>query len=351
MAKRNQTRAAAVPTESAIAAANQLFGNSGAWATRQMQKALKEGKALSAGVLRTADTLRRDEWKYFDKALLAEAVIRLVGVADLVAAGNVINVPNALGKMVFGYEKVTDMDPAEVSLDGLAQTGNDVQEFLLNQIPLPITHKDFFINLRKLVASRDSGESIDTTNVRTAGRVVSEQLEKMLFQGSTKKFGGLSIYGYMTHPDVNSDTFDGGKHWGDDTKTGPSYLTDLQNLIAMESADRMHGPFWLYVPADADVLLDSDYNPGTANTQSIRERLSKIPALKAIRVADQLPSANVILVQATPDVATWVSGEPLQTVQWDEAGGMRINFKAFAIGVPLIRSDAAGRCGVARLHS
>jgi hypothetical protein len=43
--------------------------------------------------------------------------------------------------------------------------------------------------------------------------------------------------------------------------------------------------------------------------------------------------------QDTVDVAAWVQGEPLQTVQWDEYGGFEINFKAFAIGVPLIRTD------------
>ena len=62
-----------------------------------------------------------------------------------------------------------------------------------------------------------------------------------------------------------------------------------------------------------------------------------------------MPAANVIMKQNTPDVASWVNGEALQTVQWDELGGFKINFKAFAIGVPLIRSDMAGRSGVVHL--
>lgn len=344
-------RARSAPAvNTAVTAAKSLFNNSGAWATRQLQKALREGKALSAGVLRTADVLRKDEWRYYDQALVKEAVIRLVGVADLIGAGLVTNVPNALGKLVLDYEKITDMDPAQTSLDGLAATGNDVQEFDLNQLPLPITHKDFFINLRKLEASRNGNTPIDTTNVATAGRVVAEQLEKMLFQGGPT-FGGIPIYGYTTLPDANVDTFDGGKDWGNATKTGTSYLADLLNLIGMAHGDRMFGPYMLYIPSDAGVLLDNDYNAGTANIQSIRQRLLQVENLRGIRTADQLPSGNVVLVQMTQDVAKWVQGEQIQTVQWDESGGFRVNFKAFAIGVPLLRSDAQGRCGISRLHA
>lgn len=335
-----------------IADPKALFGGAtGRWATSQLKRALTEGRALNAAALRTLDTLRHEDWKFFDDALVQEAVIRLVGVADLIAAGLTKPVPNSLGKMVFGYEKVTDMDPATTSLDGISRTGNDRQEFDLSQIPLPITHKDFFINLRALSASKERGESLDTTQVRTAGRVVAEQLEKMLFQGGPQ-FGGLPIYGYMTHPDrVTSVNFDGGKDWGDASKTGPSYLADVLAALTALHANRMFGPYWIYVPADAGVVLDNDYVPtaGTNSTGTIRARLEQITNIKGVRVADQLPTGNVIIVQATQDVTCWVNGEQLQTVQWDEYGGFEINFKAFAIGVPLIRSDAAGRSGVCHI--
>jgi hypothetical protein len=316
-----------------------------------LKKAFTEGRALSAAALRTLDTLRHEDWKVFDDALIQEATIRLVGVADLMAAGLTRPVANALGKMVFGYEKITDMDPATTSLDGLSRTTNDRQEFDLSQIPLPITHKDFFINLRMLSASRERGEGLDTTQVRTAGRVVAEQLEKMLFQGGPT-FGGLPIYGYMTAPQrITSVNFDGTKDWGDATKTGPSYLADLLASLTALHANRMFGPYTVYVPSDAGVVLDNDYVPtaGTNSTGTIRNRLRQVNGISDIRVADQLPSGNVIIKQDTVDVAAWVQGENLQTVQWDEYGGFEINFKAFAIGVPLIRSDAAGRSGVCHL--
>jgi hypothetical protein len=322
---------------------------SGRWATQMMKKAFMEGRALAASELRTLDTLRHEEWKSFDDALVEEAVIRLVGVGDLIAGGLVRPVANALGKTVFAYERVSNFDAATTSLDGLSRTGQDRQEFDLNQIPLPITHKDWFLNLRTLSASREKGEPLDTMAARQAGRVVAEQLEKMLFQGGAT-FGTLPIYGYTTHPDRNTAAFDGTKTWEDATKAGSSFLKDLQTMKAGLIADRHYGPYTVYVPTAADVLLDNDYNPGTANVQTIRQRLLQINGISAIRVADQMPTGHVVMKQDTIDVAAWVQGEPLQTVQWDEYGGFEINFKAFAIGVPLIRSDIAGRSGVFDMH-
>jgi hypothetical protein len=325
-----------------VAIGKTLFGT-GRWATERLKAAALAGKALNASVLRTLDTLRHEEWKYFDDALVQEATIRLVGVADLIGAGLVANVPNALGKTVYGYEKVTDMDEAQVSLDGLGRTGNDKQEFDLFQVPLPITHKDFFLNLRNLAASRNSGEALDTTQVRTAGRVVAEKLEYMLFNGGPT-FGAMPIYGYTTHPDRNTSGFGSNGDWGQAAKTGENILADVQTMMTALAADRMYGPYWIYVPADAAVKLVGDFKANS--DKSIIQRLNEIPGILGVRVADQLATSNVVMVQATADVVKWVNGENLQTVQWDEAGGFKINFKAFAIGIPLIRSDADGRSGV-----
>lgn len=322
---------------------NPFAGASGRWATQMLKKAALEGRALNAAVLRTADTLRHDEWKHFDDAILEEAKIRLVGVADLFKANLVANVPNALGKMVYAYERLTDMGESQTSLDGISRTDNDEQEFQLSQLPMPITHKDFFLNIRQLAASREKGEPLDTTKVRTAGRVVAEGLEKMLFQGG-RTFGGLPIYGYMTHQNRNSSGFGTGGDWAQAAKTGADILADVLTMMTSLAADRMYGPYWIYVPADAGVKLEGDFKANVS--QTIRQRLEAITGIAGVRVADQLPTSNVIMVQATPDVVQWVNGEGIQTVQWDEYGGFQVNFKAFSIGVPLIRADITGRCGV-----
>lgn len=346
MSKRRNTRAASLPN---VAEAKQLFsGATGRWATQQLKAAALAGQALTCAALRTADTLRHEEWKFFDDVLVKAAVIRLVGVADLLNAGLVRPVSNALGKTVFGYEMETDMSPASTSMDGISRTANDRVEFKPGFLPLPITHKDFFINLRLLSASREKGEALDTTQVQLAGRVVAEQLEKMLFQGGPT-FSGMPIYGYTTHPNrVTSVGFTSNKNFGDATKPAADFVTDTLAFIAALKAQRHYGPYWVYVPTDAEMNLEKDYlqTGSTFSNQTIRQRLESISSVLSVKVADQLPSGHVVVVQATPEVTSWVQGETLQTVQWDEYGGFEINFKAFAIGAPLIRVDYSGKSGL-----
>lgn len=331
-------------TEPRLDDGKSFWGNatSGRWAGEQMMKALKAGKPFDVNALRTADTLRKDEWVAFDEVLIEEAQIRLRGVADLMGAGLVIPIPNAMGKTVYQYEDVTDMNPAEVSMDGVARTENDRQTFSLNSLPLPITHKDFNLHLRTLAASRERGEPLDTMQARTAGRLVSEEAERMLFLGG-KTFGGLTITGYTTHPDRNIASFGTGGAWSG-AKTGEQILTDLFTMIAGLEADRMYGPYWVYVPRASSTKLEDDFKANSDKT--IRQRIMEVDGIANVVVADQLTTANVVLVQATIDVAAWGDGVSVQTVQWDVDGGFVIKFKAFQIGIPVIRSDAQGRSGI-----
>lgn len=316
---------------------------SGRWAGERLSHALKGSNRISPAVWRTNDTLRKDEWIHLDEALVEEGVIRLRGVQDLIDAGNVIPVANAMGKTIVEYEKVTDMEPAVVSLDPAARSDLDRQEFELARVPLPVTHKDFDLSLRTLAASRETGEPLDTTQARTSGRLVSERLEQMLFQGLTGNFGGFPVYGYTTHPDRNISGFSNGA-WGSGTPDGEDILTDVLAAIQELQDDRFYGPYWVYVPANASTKLEEDFK--TESDKTIRQRLMEVDMVEAIRVVDQLPADNVIVTQGSIDVAAWVMGETTQTVQWDLYGGFKVAFKAFAIQVPLIRSDAQGRSGV-----
>jgi hypothetical protein len=265
-------------------------------------------------------------------------------VADLIGAGLVKNVPNALGKTVFGYEKVTDMDAATTSLDGISRTNNDRQEFELNQLPLPITHKDFFINLRTLAASREKGESLRHHAGRSRAEWSRSSSEKMLFQGGPK-FGGLPIYGYMTHPErVTSPGF-GTVATGADGEDGRRTSDDTLTMMTALQANRMYGPV-LDLRADRRGRPDRERLQGERFIQTIRSVWKRSRASSCGARCGS--AADLQRRDGAGDagrVVSWVNGENLQTVQWDEYGGFEVNFKAFAIGVPLIRSDIAGRSG------
>lgn len=320
-------------------------GDSGKWAGEQFMRALKNGENISPALLRTADTLRTREWIAYDEALVAEAQIRLRGVADLMAAGLTKPIANAMGKTYLEYQKVGDIDPAIVSLDGVTRSENDTPEYSTANLPLPITHKDFYINMRKLVASRNLGESLDVTMARASGRKVSEELERMLYQGG-KTFGGSTIYGYCTHPNRNTMSFGTNGNWAQAAKTGADMLKDVQDALTLLEGDRMYGPYWVYVSSSGSIKLSDDFK--AASDKTIRARLLEIDGIQRVTVADQMP-ANTVVVQASPDVVELVIGEPLQTVQWDVHGGMQINFKAFQIMVPLVKADASNRSGVVHI--
>lgn len=320
-------------------------GASGRWAGERLLRALKEGRPISPKELRTLDVLRKDEWIHLDNALIEEAKIRLKGIADLMGAGLTIPVANAMGKTIFQWETMTDMEPAITSLSGVDRSEDDRVEFDLNNLPLPITHKDFNLNLRTLSASRERGEALDTTQARVAGRLVSERLEQMLFAGGPT-FGSAPIYGYTTHPNRNLGVFASGV-WSGGGVTGEQILADVLTWIGQLEADRMYGPYWLYVPSGFSTKLENDFKANSDKT--IRQRLLEVDRLQMISTVDQMPANNVVLVQATVDVVAVVEGEPLQSVQWDVEGGFVIKYKAFQIAVPLIRADADGRSGV--LHA
>jgi hypothetical protein len=322
----------------------------GQWAGKRLLKALAEGRELSPAELRSCDTLRRDEWIEIDTTVVEEAGLRLRGVADLIGAGLTRPIPNAMGKTLLEYSGIGDMDDAVVSMDGLARSDNDRVEFGANNVPLPITHKDFNIGIRTLAASRSGGrssstvrEGLDTTQIRISTRKVSEMLERMLFKGGAK-FGGSTIYGYTTHPQRNTGGFGTNGNWAQVAKTGDNMLADLLTMKAAMIADGFPGPYWLYSGTDYSVVLDKNFvanYPG-----SIRDRLLGIDGLTKIEFSDQLAANTLVMVQATPDVIQWGMGEDIQPVQWDIYGGFGIAFKVFAIQIPIIRSTQSGKSGI-----
>lgn len=321
-----------------------LQSAAGRWASERMLKALKEHRRMSPAELRTNDTLQRDEWKFFDDAVIDEAVLRLRGILDLESApGLVISVPNAMGKTLFEWEKTSDMEEAILSMDGVARSDDDRVEFEPENTPLPIAHKDFNIKLRQLEASRERGESLDDIQVRTATRKVAEKLESVLFNGGPQ-FGGAKIYGYTTHPDRVTGSFGTNGNWSQAAKTGENRLADLITMKRGLIANGFSGPFWVYGPTDYSVGLDEDFKANSDKT--IRQRLLETDEIERIEFSDQFVGDGLIMVQASRDTVALLDGEDIQAVQWDIYGGFAVAMKVFAIKIPLLRSTKAGKMGL-----
>lgn len=291
----------------------------------------------------TNATLRKDEWKQFDEAIVKAAQQRLRGVADLYSRNLVYRVNNGLGTTVLETEVMSDTEDAQVSMDAATRGRRDRPEFGIGYLPLPIIHKDFQLDIRTLNASRTKGQALDTIMAEQCARKIAEKAESMLFTGlSTYTYGGGSIYGYLDYTYRNTYTLSA--HWNDSAASGETMLADVLGMIQASIDDRYYGPWVLYIPTNFQTALGGDFKANS--DKSIRQRLLEIEGLTDIRVADFLTSDNVLLIQMTTDVIRMVEGLPIQTIQWDLEGGMLMNFKVMTIMVPQIRADYNNRCGI-----
>ena len=304
--------------------------------------------------INTNGTLRRDEWKQLDEALLVASRYRLGGVEDLISNGLTFNLGNAMGTTVLEWHDVNDAMEAVLTMDGVTRGPGDRPVFQTNYLPIPIIHVDYEINARVLAASRSLGNPLDTTMAEMAAHRVQEKLENMLFTDTTYAFGTQddrsrnSIYSYVNHPDINAVTL--GTNWDASAKTAAGILKDVLDMKISSINARHYGPWMIYIPTDYEVVLDDDYDTTTPG-KTIRARILEIAGIKGIKVIDTLADDTVLLVQMTPDVVRLIQGLPLQNIEWDTEGKFITKYKVITIAVPQIRSDQNGRTGIVKLSA
>lgn len=285
--------------------------------------------------------LQYEEWLDIDRAVIAAALQRLTGIADLQAKG-LTHTLGSIGQTISLWDRQSSMTPAEISMSAVTRGEKDTPAYSPQSVPVPIVHKEFGLELRRLEASRRFGESLDVTGAQIAGRNVAEKSEQMLFSGASIQVNGATIYGYLNHPDRNTVTLS--MNWDNPSKTGALIYADVAAMLSASRLQRHFGPFTLYVPTGYEGSLDSDYR--AQDPRTVRQRLLAINGIQNIEVADFLPANTVVLVQMTSDVVDLAVAQDVTTVQWAVMGGMQEEFKVMAIWVPRIKSDFDGRSGV-----
>lgn len=309
-------------------------------------------------------TLRKEEWIQFDRKVLMATRTRLRAWSDLVASARVGGF-NAMGKTTFEYEAMSDPGEAIVSMDGLVEDRTDVPRFSLSSIPLPITHSGFYVSMRKLEESRNLGMPLSTSMPEACGRRVAEQIEKQVIgtvtgvhygtvsAGPTAHRANSQVYGYTTFPQRQTKTDLA-------TPTGSNPQATLDDVLEMRDLmydAGFYGPFMLYHSTDWDQYLDNDYGHigtgssyGFAPNKTLRQRLRDIEGIQDVRRLDfLLDSSNpftLILIQMTSEVAEAIDAIQPRTIQWEERGGWKINFRVYAIQVPLLKYDFNNNCGI-----
>lgn len=285
--------------------------------------------------------LQYEEWLDIDRAVIAAALQRLVGIADLQAMG-LEHTLGSIGQTISLWDRQSSMTPAEISMSAVTRGEKDTPAYSPQQVPVPIVHKEFGLELRRLEASRRFGESLDVTGAAIAGRNVAEKSESMLFSGAAIQVNGATIYGYINHPDRNTVVLS--LAWDNASKTGAQILADVAAMLASSRGQRHFGPFILYVPTTYQGPLEADYR--AQDPRTVKQRLLALDGIEDVKVGDFLPANTVVLVQMTSDVVDLAIAQDITTVQWSVLGGMQEEFKVMAIWVPRIKSDFDGRSGV-----
>lgn len=288
-------------------------------------------------------TLRKDEWRVMDEAVLRVAKPRLRAFGDLRSAGLQMVIPNGFGKTVLEYEDQSDVTPATISMDGLRRSESDRPVYDLKTIPLPITHKDFHISARQLEASRNGSTPFDTTMAELSARRVAEEVEKLTLGTRDEYFyGGGSVYGYTNFP---------GRLTGDLTDpetggwTGADLVREIIQMREQSVANFHYGPWRLYNSPEWDVYLDEDYSDQKGDN-TLRDRIQAIRGISSVDTLDYLEGLQMILVEQSTDTVRAVVGMDMTTLQWETHGGMEINFKIMAILLIQLRSDQNGNTGI-----
>ena len=307
-----------------------------------INKVVENGKVIAMPVQNVTATLRKDDWKQMDEAVIraSKAPMRVFG--DLRAAGLTYTIPNGMGKTVLEYEDESDISDATMSMDGLRQGDSDRPLYDLKSLPLPIVHKDFHFSARQIMTSRNGGSPLDTTTAELAATKVAEKVEKLtLGVDPSYSSAGATVYGYTNLPDRLTKVIT--------APTTSNQATVVAEVLAMrqQAYDAFHfGPnFILYNSPLWDQFLDTDYSSSKGDN-TLRDRLLKIDGITKVATAHHLTGTQLILVQMSANVARAVIGMEITTVQWESHGGMQLNFKVMAILVPQLRADQNGNTGI-----
>ena len=346
-------------------------GGNGFTASGDVATRLMSG-GMSINSLRTLDILKKEEWKAFDGAVTEVARKRLGAINDLQSAGLVYNLPNPLGHTVLEWQRMGDMEKANISMSGVQEDENEGLDFDMLSMPIPIIHKGFNLNIRHLSASRNRGTNLDTTQAELSSRVVSEEIERILFEGHDVNYGGAGkIFGLKNAPSTpvsvrarKTGTLTGilgtktgtAVSWSEQTVgltegsteaaalKGEAILNDVMNMIDTLAEDYMYGPYVMYVPTDYYLTLLKDYKDDSDKTTM--SRILELPQITAIRQSHFLDE-EVLMVQMTSDVLDLVNGFAPTLLQWYSHGGMVFHYRVMAIMWPRMKRTQKNQSGIA----
>lgn len=307
--------------------------------------------AVSVPINNTNTVLRDRDWMAIDKKVQDVALPAARLIRDYRSAGLTYDYGFGMGKSILMTERQTDIGRAQLSMSPTVRTPNERRELDKVFLPLPLSHKEFFYDIREIREFQSGQSRLDLSHAADAARVVVEECER-LFLGTLPayRFAGAYAYGLTNFPQRLTATLTCPLDTeGDPTVgwTGKVLVSEIMGMCAQSRNNYWRGPWKLYYSPAWDEVLDADYSD-TKGENTLRERILKIKGLQSMEALEFFGNDTwkMVLVMQDERVARLVMGMDVTTIQYEVMGGMEVHFKVMAIMVPQLRCDIEGKTGV-----
>jgi uncharacterized linocin/CFP29 family protein len=243
----------------------------------------------------------------------------------------VLNLNNAGIFTVRGYHEV-DMSGATVSRYGKTPMRDRV-ELESFDVEVPVISKDYKLNWRDVISSRNGGIPLETRSAENAARQVAEEEDLLIISG---EFAG--------HPALGIDGLVGAAGNTINANTWPTnVVADISDAIAELEADGHYGPYASIMTSVQAAHLRALV--GTTNMFYFEVIKKMLTAGQGIYVSDNLypaggsqasGSGSALVIEMAPDNFELVIGRDTSTyTQQDE--DMNLNGKVYEVVVPRVK--------------
>jgi len=317
----------------------QMFGDLTANALERLKQNNFDPKAL-----RTNRTLPKDAWKEIDDQIYKIARRRFQAIQALQNEGLEQNL-GGLHVLFDMWEQVSDFGEVTQSMDFQDQAPGDQPDFQNYMIPIPLTHGDFQLGARKLMALENKQNvTVDSAMISQITRHVTAKLEDTLFHGTDVTLNGNPAPGLLTHDDSINVTSDGGwtGSWG--SNPGDIY-EDIKHLIQTLKDNRHHGPLIIFLANDAYEAMNIPDPEGSGDLE-LMDRIENMAKVGQLVEVDQLDDNYVVALDPVEDIIQLPYAADLQAVEWETHGGYVTNYKIFSAMAPRVMSDEDGNAGI-----
>lgn len=289
--------------------------------------------------------LHRREWERLDKNVIQAVGLRLNGINHLRSRGLIRK--TTLAEQLAQWSVASDKSRPTVTMDGRTTNRNDRTDKLVQGTPIPIIRQDYSLGMREVLSARSYNTRFEGLEATESGKAVGEEMERMLFQGSSVVVNSQRVYGYKTLPSrlqgVAAD-FGGGSFSNID-----NIKTTFIAVLAEMTKRGYPGPFGVYLDTESYYHALKTYSDGSGQTPL--QRVLAIPGISFVERSDMLDSSmgEMTWVQLTQDVITLIIALDVENREWGSPDKMEDFFAVLASCAPRLVTDYNGHSGIAHV--